>query len=60
MTHEEVDKVEEDLRKVERELEEIGARICSAENGADSWNEINRAVEHVGGAIHSAFKMRPE
>lgn len=58
MTCEEVDKVEEDLRKVESELERIGRIVCPANGGCCSWNYINASIENVQNAIYHAYKMR--
>lgn len=58
MEHDFVDKFEDELREVEKKLENLGASICSVQNGYDSWGEINKAVHHVQEAIHYAYKMR--
>lgn len=60
MSHEEVDEVEANLRSVEAQLEKIGQKVCNAKGGAPTWGAINKALEHVQDAIHSAFTMRPE
>ena len=60
MSDEFVDKVEEDLRKAEEALEEIGARICSVKGGADCWFAINKSLAELRNAIRSAHKMRDE
>lgn len=53
-----VDLFENRLRKVEAELEDAGASICSVQDGAVSWNEINQALAHVRDAIRNAYRMR--
>lgn len=53
-----VDEFENKLRKVEAELEDAGASICSVQDGGTSWSEINAALVHVREAIHNAFRMR--
>ena len=58
-THEFVNKVEDDLRKVEADLESIGRTICSVNGSGSSWASINNALEDVRDAIHNAFLMRP-
>jgi len=53
-----VDTVEDDLRKVEKDLERIGRKVCDVPGSATTHGFVNQAVESVQAAIHGAYLMR--
>jgi len=54
-----VDLVESNLREIEKKLEWVGVSVCDAEGGSETWHAVNKAVNAVSEAIHSAWRMRP-
>jgi len=57
--HEFVNEIENELRDIEKRLEAVGRKVCDIENGCMTWNDINRSLNDLSEAIHSAWRMRP-
>ena len=58
MTNEEVDKIENSLREIEKLVEEQGRRICSAPDKGEDWRYCNKYLEGVADLIHGAYRFR--
>lgn len=57
-THEEVDVIEKELLNIEKQMREIGVKVCDIEGGVFTWNSINRALNDWREAIRETYQMR--
>jgi len=44
-------KIQDELRNIESNLEEIGRKICDVKGGTQSWYDINRSLSDLREAI---------
>lgn len=58
MTDEEITQVNEDLHKIEGELEAVGKRVFSVVGSGKTWGNINLAVSCVDEAINALYYIR--
>ena len=61
LTHEQVDALEDTLRKAQDTIEEAGRMLCSVsgETGPQLWNKINSVDREIAEIIHQCYKLRP-
>jgi len=62
MTHEQVDEIENKLRKAQNLVEECGAAICDEREGGapEVWNRLTTMANDIGSVICSLWRLRPE
>ena len=62
MTNEQVNEMEDKLRKAQNLIEECGAEICGerGEKAASIWNILTIASNGIGDIIHELYVLRPE
>lgn len=53
-----IDLLENELLRLEREIEGKAREVCSERNGGETWQSLNRAVGEIRSAIGSLYKMR--
>ena len=53
-------KTENELREVEKTLEDIGERICSVRGSSVTHGRINLALDEIREAIHNCYLMDTE
>jgi hypothetical protein len=51
------DTFDDDLRRIEGELEQKARECCSAKGGQETWCALNRALVELRSAISSVYKM---
>ena len=60
MTNEQVNELENTLRKAEGDLEKAGQLLCNErDEGRKMWDKVNELVSGVQDLIHNAYKLRP-
>lgn len=53
-----IDRLENDLLRIEREIEMLANGICSEKESGPTWQSLNRAVGEVRSAVLSLRRMR--
>ena len=61
MTNEQVDQMEEDLRKAQALVESAGATVCgeASSEGSSTWYRLNEISEDIADLIRRLFVLRP-
>lgn len=61
MTNEQVDKMEEDLRKAQAFVESAGATVCgeASSEGSSTWYRLSEISEDIADLIHRLYVLRP-
>lgn len=52
-----IDAFDDDLCRIEDELEQKARECCSAKGGQETWCALNRALVELRSAIRSVYKM---
>ena len=58
-THEEVNEIEESLKKIADSLYETGGKLGGSPEANEIWNCLNQAWERTRAALHSMYRLRP-
>lgn len=55
-----IDHLEYDLLRIEREIENLANGICSEKESGPTWQSLNRAVGEIRSAVISLRRMRQD
>lgn len=62
LSHEDVNRMEDECRMAQSHLEEAGKIVCSVQGQVASqiWNRLTTLSNYVADAIHGMYRLRPE